>query len=244
VKFLEKTLFIDPPLLLRWLPREQQTNVLSLDLEADFLDDRTIRLDLNIVFRPRPIKRGLFHFRDYYVGSTGARITFEAFLGKVVNYTQGTPLKVDYEHTYTHSRKTSVKIAPTIAADEEVKPELAEVTFDKNVERAFTSRFSGAEKILSDVNLGHAVEWEIRLPDGQVVRDYLFGNLYLFVESSWDKVAKEGRIEVRPSDLVFFGADRRMIANRTKALAMRYALWRKGIRLNYDSVVINFREAG
>lgn len=34
-----------------------------------------------------------------------------------------------------------------------------------------------------------------------------------------------------------------MIANRTKAVAMRYALWRKGIRLDYQSIVINFREA-
>jgi hypothetical protein len=240
---VEKKLFINPPSLLRWLPREQQRNVLSLDLEADFLDERTIRLDLNVVFRPRPIKRGLLQVRDYYVGSTGARITFEAFLGKVTNYTRGTPMKVDYEHTYTHSRKTSVKIAPTIEAGEELKAEIGEVTFDKNVERAFTSRFSGAEKILSDINLGHAVEWEIKLPDGQAMKDYLFGNLYLFVESSWDAVTKEGRIEVRPSDLVFFGADRRMIANRTKAVAMRFALWRKGIRLNYQSVVINFREA-
>jgi len=240
---LEKKLLIDPPSLLRWLPTEERNDVLFLDLEPDFLDDRTIRLDLNIVFRPIPIRRGKLQTKDYYVGSTGARITFETFLGKVTNYTCGTPLKVDYEHTNTHSRKTSVKIAPAIEVGDKLIAKIGEVTFDKNVERVFTSRFSGAEKILSDVNLGHAVEWEIKLPDGQAVRDYLYGNLYLFVESSWDAVTKEGRIEVRPSDLLFFDSDRRVIGDRVKALAMRYALWRQGIRLNRESLVVNFRES-
>lgn len=240
---MEKKLFIDPPSLLRWLPKEDRDNVLFLDLEADFLDDRTIRLDLNIVFRPIPIRRGKLQTKDYYVGSTGARITFDAFLGRIKNYTCGAPLKVDYEHTNTHSQKTSVKIAPTNEVSDMLGARIGEVTFDKNVERVFTSRFSGAEKILSDVNLGHAVEWEIKLPDGQALRDYLYGNLYLFVESSWDAVAKKGRIEVRPSDLLFFDSDRKAIGDRRKALAMRFALWRQGIRLNPDSLIVNFREA-
>jgi hypothetical protein len=240
---MEKKLFIDPPTLLRWMPREERNDVLFLDLEADFLDEHTIRLDLNIVFRPIPIRRGRLQTRDYYVGSTGARVIFEAFLGKIRGYTRTTPLKINYENTYTHSRKASVKIAPNIESGEGFKGEIGEVTFDKNVERTFTTRFSGAERTLSDVNFEHGVEWEVKLPEGQLIRDYLIGNLYLYVESSWDDVTKEGRIEVRPSDLLFFDSDRRVIADRTKVLAMRYALWRKGIRLQRESLIINFREA-
>jgi hypothetical protein len=240
---MEKKLFIDPPTLLRWLPREERNDVLFLDLEADFLDEHTIHLDLNVVFRPIPIRRGKLQTRDYYVGSTGARVIFESFLGKVRSYTRATPLKVDYENTYIHSRKASVKIAPKIESGEAIKGELGEVIFDKNVERAFTTRFSGAERTLSDVNFEHGVEWEVKLPEGQLIRDYLIGNLYLYVESSWGATAKEGRIEVRPSDLLFFDSDRRVIADRTKALAMRYALWRRGIRLKRESLIINFREA-
>lgn len=238
-----KKLLINPPKLLRWLPREERNDVLFLDLEADFLDEHTIRLDLNVVFRPIPIRRGKLQSRDYYVGSTGARVIFEAFLGKVRNYTRATPIKVDYENTYTHSRKASVKLSPKIESGESSKVEIGEITFDKNVERTFTTRFSGAERTLSDVDFGNGVEWEVKLPEGQLIRDYLIGNLYLYVESSWDDRTKEGRIEVRPSDLLFFDSDRRAIADRTKTLAMRYALWKRGIRLQRDSLIIHFREA-
>lgn len=240
---MEKKLIIDPPTLLRWMPREERNEVLFLDLEADFLNERTIRLDLNVVFRPIPIRRGKLQTRDYYVGSTGARVIFEAFLGKVRSYTRATPLKVDYENTHTHSRKTSVKLVPNIESGDGVKGEIGEVTFDKNVERTFTTRFSGAERTLSDVNFERGVEWEVKLPEGQLIRDYLIGNLYLYVESSWDSATKEGRIEVRPSDLLFFDSDRRIIGDGMKALAMRFALWRQGIRLNRESLIIKFREA-
>lgn len=239
---MDKKLFIDPPKLLRWLPREERNEVVFLDLEPDFLDEHTIRLDLNVVFRPIPIRRGKLQTRDYYVGSTGARVVFEAFLGKVKSYTRSTPLKVDYENTYTHSRNATVKIAPKIDSNV-LKTEGGEVTFDKNIERAFTTRFSGAERTLSDVSFDDAVEWEIKLPEGQLIRDYLIGNLFLYVESSWGDTTKEGRIEVRPSDLIFFDSDRRVIGDKTKALAMRYVLWRRGIQLKRESLIVRFREA-
>ena len=188
-----KTLLIDPPKLLRWLPSEERNDAFFLDLEVDFLDECTIHFDLNVIFKPIPIRRGKLQKRDYYVGSTGARVVFEAFLGKVGGYTRGTTLKVDYENTYTHSRKASVKIAPKIESGKEFKGEVGEVTFDKNVERSFTTRFSGAEKTLSDVYFGNRVEWEVKLPEGQLLREYLIGNLYLYVESSWDAATKEGK---------------------------------------------------
>jgi hypothetical protein len=83
----------------------------------------------------------------------------------------------------------------------------------------------------------------VKLPEGQLIRDYLIGNLYLYVESSWDDATKEGRIEVRPSDLQFFDSDRRVIGGGMTALAMRFILRRQGIRLNRESLIINFREA-
>jgi hypothetical protein len=239
---MEKKLIFDPPKLLPWLPREERNDVLFLDLEPDFLDEHTIRFDLNVVFRPIPVKRGTIQTKDYYVGSTGARVIFEAFLGKVRSYTPGTLLKVGYKNTYTHTRKASVKIAPKIESGKRLKGELGDVTFDKNVERSFTTQFSGAEKTLADVNLGYGVEWEIKLPEGQLIRDYLIGNLYLYVESSWDTSTKEGKIEVRPSDLLFFDADRRVIGEGMKALAMWFVLQKKGIRLNHESLIINFQE--
>lgn len=240
---MEKKLYINPPSLLRWLPKVERNEVLFLDLEPDFLDDNTIRMDLNVVFRPIPIRRGLLQTRDYYVGSTGARVVFEAFRGRVNSHTRATSLKVDYENTYRRSRQTSVKLAPNIESGSKVNVGLGETTFDKNIESAFTTRFSSAERTLSDVNFGYGVEWEVKLPDGQLIRDYLIGNLFLYVEASWDADSKEGSVEVRPSDVLFFDSNRRIVGDRVKALAMRYVLWKQGVKLNRDTLVINFREA-
>jgi len=239
---MEKKLYIDPPALLRWLPTEKRCEVLFLDLEPDFLDENTIRIDLNIVFRPIPVKRGSSQTRDYYIGTTGARVLFEAFDGKVQNYAKASPVKVDYEQSYTHSRHSEVSISPKIEAGKDVSLEVGAVSFSKNIERTFKSSFSGTERVLSDIDLGYGVEWELKLPAGQVIRDYLIGNLFLYVESSWNGQTKGGRIVVRPSDVLFFDSERRILGDGMRALAMRFALWRQGIKFNSKSITINFKE--
>lgn len=133
---------------------------------------------------------------------------------------------------------------PKIESGDNLSVEVGEIAFDKNIERTFTTKFSGAERVLSDIDLGYGVEWEVKLPEGQLIRDYLIGNLFLYVESSWDGHIKEGPIEVRPSDVLFFDSERRIIADRIKAIAMRYALWKKGIRLSGKNLEITFRQAG
>lgn len=241
-EFMEKRLYIDPPVLLRWLPREKTCEVLFLDLEPDFLDDNTIRIDLNIVFRPIPIRRGSSQTRDFYIGSTGARVLFEAFDGRVRSYAKAAPMKVDYEQSYTRSRHSEVTIAPKLEPSKDVSFEIGEVAFSKNIERTFNSSFSGTERVLSDIDLGYGVEWELKLPAGQVVRDYLIGNLFLYVESSWVGQIKGGRIVVRPSDILFFDSNRKMIGDGLRALAMRFVLWRQGIKINSKSIAVNFKE--
>jgi hypothetical protein len=237
----ERTLFINPPALLRWLPRDQRGEVIFLDLEPDFLDEKTIRIDLNVVFRPIPIRRGTITSRDYYVGSTGARVIFEAFLGKVKRYSPGATLNVDYESVYRRSRSASVKLAPHLEVGN-AKTDVGEIAFTKDSERTFTSRFSGSERMLSEAFFGSGIEWELRLPEGQVLRDYLLGNLFLYVESSWDGKKKEGVIEVRPSDMLFFDSQRRVIADGIKAAAMRWVLYKQGISLKRDSILVTFLE--
>jgi hypothetical protein len=237
-----KRLYVDPPTLLKWLPKGKRNEIVFLELEPDFLDDETIRFDLNIVFRPIPIRRGTLSTRDCYVGSTGARIVFEAFLGTVKRYTPGATLKVDYENSYKRLRSAAVKLAPNVEVSE-AKVNIGEIAFTKDAERTFITRFSGSERTLSEAFFGNGVEWELALPEGkQAVRDYLIGNLFLYVEASWNAQVKEGMIEVRPSDVVFFDSERRLIAEGIKAVAMRWALYREGIKLKRDSIVVNFKE--
>jgi hypothetical protein len=234
-------LYIDPPTLLRWMPKDERSNVLFLDLEPDFLNENTLRIDLNIVFRPIPIRRGSSQTRDYYVGSTGARVLFETFDGKVGDYTKGSPLKVNYENSFTRSRISDAKIAPEVGR-EDSSLSIGEISFSKDITRTFKTSFSGNERVLSDIDLGYGVEWELKLPGGQAIRDYLIGNLFLYAESTWNCKSKGGRIVLRPSDILFFDSERRTIGDGIRALAMRFVLWRQGIKLNSKSIVINFKE--
>lgn len=80
-----------------------------MDLEPDFLDEKTMRIDLNVVFRPIAVRRGWLQKKDYYVGSTGARVVFDTEDGQVKNHTRGMAFKIDYENTYTHLRQAAVK---------------------------------------------------------------------------------------------------------------------------------------
>jgi len=240
---MAKKLYITPPALMPWQRKDKLSNVLFLDLSPDFLDDETIRIDLNIVFRPIPVKRGWLQIRDYYVGSTGARVTFEAVGGEVKNYTKATSFRVDYENTYKRSQLSAVKVSPKIEIGSDVSLDLGEISLDKDEERTYTAKFSGSERMLSDVDLGNAVEWEIAIPPGQVLRDYLIGNLYLYVESSWQQNKKEGRIELRPSDISFFDSQRRLVGSIKGAFAMLYKLYQKGIRVNRQNVVVTFKES-
>jgi hypothetical protein len=111
----EKTLFINPPTLLKWLPRDERNHLVFLDLEPDFLDDNTIRIELNVVFRPIAIRRGKVQIRDYYVGSTGARVIFDAFPGKVEDYSRGAPLKVNYENSYRRAQNATISLFLMVA---------------------------------------------------------------------------------------------------------------------------------
>jgi hypothetical protein len=198
------------------------SDVLYLDLEPDF-KDKTIRIELNVVFWPIALTLpGAQPKTEFYVGSTGARIFFQTNKGKVTEYKRGALLKVDYENSYKRLRNSTVKLSPQIETGSMVKAGAGDVTFEKDEERTFTAKFSGFERVLADTNLGWGVKWDLKLPPGQVIRDYLEGNLYLYVEFSWDNDHRNGSIELTPSDILFFDSNRRVVTNPAKLLAMRF----------------------
>jgi hypothetical protein len=241
---MNKTLYFFPPKLIQWLDDElRKTSVLLLDIEPDFIDDNKIHLDLNIIFRSIPVKTGIVQRRDYYVGSTGARVVFKAIGGEVKNYTGPMTLTVENEQTFKRSRQSGVKISPAIESGKEFKVNIGDITFQKDAERTFTLKFSSSERSLAPLAMHDAVEWEIALPKGEkAIRDYLFGNLYLYVDSEWSGKLKEGQIEARPSDILFFDSERRAIGGPKVAMIMLYRLWQQGIKVSRENIVINFKE--
>lgn len=239
---MAKRLYITPPLLHRWEPKGNRSDVISMDLEPDFLDDKTLRIDLNVMFRPISLtRRGWATTKDYYVGSTGARVVFETFNGKVKKYTPPATLKVNYENTYTRERSAAVKLSPKVEIQGGVQVDLGEVGFDRNVESSFATKFEGMERTLAVVNSEDGVEWELILSEKQALRDYLIGNLYLYVECSWARGRKEGTIELRASDVLFFDSHHRVI-DGMRAILMRFVLYRQGKQLSRNKLAIRFEE--
>lgn len=241
---MEKRLYINPPSLLRWQPKGERSAIIFLDLEAHYPDDNTIDLDLNIVFRPIAVKHGVLEKKYFYIGSTGARVGFEATDGQVKNYTRGTPFSVEYESTKTRSRGTAFKISPALETGG-VKAEVFETTVEKNNQSTSSAKFSGFELALTTTDLRHGVEWTYIPPPGRVIGDYLEGNLDLHVEAFWKDIAKSGTIEWSPSDVRFFDSERRIIGSKPhKAFLMLYILatGREGRRVNSEATKINFKE--
>lgn len=63
------------------------------------------------------------------------------------------------------------------------------------------------------------------------MRDYLQGNLRLDATVAPDGDMVAGEFVLRPSDIRFFGPDRRP-ANSSASLAMRLILWKEGFRFD------------
>jgi hypothetical protein len=98
---------------------------------------------------------------------------------------------------------------------------------------------------LSDTFLGYGVEWEFVPSAGQVIRDYLTGNLHLYVEAFWNGGAKAGTIELRPSDVRFFDSNRQIIGSKLyKAWLMLFLLTKgkKGKGVRSEPTIISFKE--
>jgi hypothetical protein len=108
---MDLKLTITPPDLLPWLDRETRRRmILLLDAETDLLSSDCLRFDLNVVFSPIAIRRGVISKVDYFVGSTGAEIFVEARGGKVSSYTGPLELKVEYTNASLHTRTSSVSL--------------------------------------------------------------------------------------------------------------------------------------
>lgn len=231
------TLVVDPPLLLPWLSSQEKLRaVVLLDLEADITGIEALRLDLNVVFNPIPVRRGSLQKMDYYIGTTGAEIVLDTVAGSVTNFTAEQSIDVNYSNTVEHCRKSTVAIKPTLEGKDggrELKAGFGEFRWEKDATRSFKSAFACQERILSPIQMGSVLRWIINLPRGEkVIRDFLAGNLFLFAECSWTGGKPYGKVSVRPSDVRFFDDERRPLKRMT-SIAMLFALWKNGVAIGH-----------
>ena len=244
-----KYLLIKPAKLCRWMSTKEKLRTLVMfDIEPDLLDERVIRLDINVVFNHIPVRKGFAQKADFYIGTTGAEIFTEFDEGSIRHFTEQTSFNVNYTNTVKHNRKSSVSIKPDIDTktdQEKAKVGAGSISLEKGADRTFTSAFTNKERILIPVHMGSLLRWVITLPRGEkAIRDFLLGNIYLFVVCSWDVSGDTfgcGRVGVRPSDVRFFDDERRALSKR-KSLLMLCELWLKGIHIhNNKGITTSFK---
>lgn len=229
------------------MPYEERVRcVMLLDLDADAPAGDSLRLQLNVVFQPIVIRRGLLERSNYYVGTTGGTVVVRAPDADLVDHTGPSSIVVQHEVSSGREVTGARKLVPELggklgAMDLEVRPGSVELA-RKSTLTTGTS-FVSEEMILAPINLRDAVEWRIDSHRGEkAVRDFLAGNLHLHATFRWKTDSKRGSIRACPSDIAFFDSSRKRLSNRSSIL-MRYILWRKGIRIaNCDGIELTFAE--
>ena len=246
-----RTIFVSPPHLMRWLsPRRRKWYVVLLDLEPDFLDEKLLRLDLNIVFNPISVRRKKnvtenVIEEDYYIGSTGAEIFLEMDNGVVREYTPPQTLDVDYKNTTSHKRISKLELTPSIKSkskQSDLEFSAGSVTFEANRERTFEAAFSGSERTLEPIFQHNVVRWLLAMPRGEkVVFDFIAGNLPLFGVCEFSSRVS-GLVRVCPSDIRFFDNKKKPLRKRA-SIMMRYVLHKRGITIHgTKGIQVTFKE--
>lgn len=223
------------PTLVRWLTKEgRECRLLLVDVDADALSEEIVNLSFNLVFSPKAVRRRGIVEADYYIGSTGAELHLRPSKGRIISYTKSQAIDVNYSNSSRRTRKWSVIIEPKASASvpsAEVGGSVGAAECSAGSEQEIRSSFCSSERILETEYANPEVKWIFALPRREnVIRDYLQGNWHLFAECESLKKGIEARLELRVSDIRFFGADRKPLGPFT-SLLMRYELWCDGIHI-------------
>ena len=241
---MKKIIYFYEPLLTKWLDyQKKKEEILFLDVEPDYVSDNKLRFDLDIAFRPISVMTGTFTKKEFSVGSRSAKIELVTTGNTINQFTPAQTITVDVEHSYTHKRQSSVKLAPKIETPEKSKVELGEISLDNGDERTFKYKLSGTTaQYITPTHLNDTISWIINFsPAETIFRDYLAGNIYLFAETKRTK-KMQGKITVSVSDVLFFDENRKVVHSEAKSLYLRCKLWLKGKKFPKQELNIDFWE--
>jgi len=247
------SLSIDPPLLSRFLPPAVKASTISLlDFDADSVSDDTLRLDVNVTFKSITIRRrSRIPYADAYIGTRGAEITVTFEQNPTINeHTPGRVFEVNHEHTTTVKRASSFSFKPKVSVK---KPNAFEFDIepgghsqDTGRETAYKTSFKCGERSLDVVNDGDLITWRLDLPNHNVIRDFAYGNLHLYLECSWKYLAngalppKQGAITLHPTDVTFFDKDRKPAVG-LNLLFLKYFYWVSDRKISHpDGISVRF----
>lgn len=232
-----KVIIVEPPHLMRFMTEKQlKENVVLMDIEPDFLDDGTLRIDIKVAFdRMRiPIvpKGERYRKKALYVGSTEAEIFLVVDAGQIIQHTEDQTIKAKYTNTSEYTRTSQVSL----------KSDAKGITLGAGQKRSFSVSFSG-QRELKALNKTRLVKWVLAMPRGEnAVGDFLHEDLHLYGCCAADHPIS-GTVRVSLSDISYFGHDKRPLG-RLKSLYLDHILHERG----YDMIPgesgwkVSFRE--
>lgn len=219
------------------LDQRKETTIL-FDCEAVRDEQGRSRIDLNVVFTPIPVRRGIFTEADYYIANRGADIVVSTSGGRIVEHTPEAKLDVNYSQSKSSQTEWKFNLGAKLTSegDEEKAIEFSPVENTRVKSVSYTTSFSSHESLLTVIFTRDTIGWNISLPKASgAIRDFLHGNLYLFAVCDWNgQEQRRGRIELRPSDVSFFNANKEQLSS-TKSMVMWLLLRKRGIKVRFGS---------
>lgn len=233
------------PTLARWLDTDaRRTRLILLEVDANAISKHAVRLEFDLIFSPKSIRRNGVTRADYYIGSTGAELRVSPSRGWVSAFSKGLTVDANYTNSFKSARGFGVLLKPKVSVElpsAKLSGSAVAIQYGAGSELSMECSFRASERYLETEFARPEIKWSLALPRAQnVVRDYLQGNLNLFAECMRLDEGIKGVIEIRTSDIRFFCPERRPLG-RVASLLMRYALWREGIHiLSQDPESIDF----
>jgi len=204
-------------------------------------------MNLRVAFNAIPVRQEtVLRSADFFIGCCSAEIQMTADQCTFQSYTAAVHLTVAYKASETHTRSSRVVVQPHVSVKSpygKVEAGVGEICFEAGRESTFETSFSSEERILAPLLVGSTIKWRFDPPNVlNAVRDFLFGNLYLFAVCNYHGDIC-GSISVRPSDITFFDPSRRPYG-RKRSILMLCKLWiarRKVFCVR--GITLQFREA-
>jgi hypothetical protein len=239
---------ISPPVLAPWLTNKQlEDSLVVIDMTPDGLADGVVRLHLEVAVHTYRYRfKGRAKAYDIEAGVTGIEVSVVLDGGQIVKSSEGTEIEVKYTGKTGVTRASEVTLTPFLkeeAGTSKREIGLGSIKLSAGTERVYEFSFQATERVIAPVVTQRTVTWRIDMPRAEhAIRDFLFGNLYLYADARWSETSIAGTIGTRPTDVQLFGRDRRPIG-ALKQLVIWARLLKSRTKVpGMDPTTITFRE--
>ena len=233
-------------------PEERNRTAALLNVGAESADEDAIKLLIDVLFQSVPVKRPLQR-GHWFAACRSALIYVQLDTGTVLGQTEKTPLQFHYKIESSSDEEVGAELNPTVKVGPEgaqTEVSVVSLTAKKKTSRGGEIDYSGTENTLEVNCLANSVTWDFSIVRGdRAIRDFLSGNLPLWVDCKPRGTRLKGTIKLLPS-IFNFDRDKQPMSG-TKSFLMQLALaFRKSMKndpekrpiLNYEGIHLTFGE--